>query len=286
MMKYYLVFILIIATQAGFTQPSKFSASVDRNKILIGEPFELSLKAFVAGNSISWPVVDSIPHFEILTKQKLDSQVNNGTLILNQVITLTSWDSGRWAIPSFSIDGSVPSPPILMSVAYAPFDTAQEYHDVKDIMDAAPVARPQWHWYLIGALLLAVLFLLLFPRPKGKKEPGFIPDPGIYKQSLAELDALQKGMPEDAGVLYTKLIGIFRTYLWKRKGLYSHAKTTDDLAAQLQQFPLSAAVQAALLQTLSLSDLAKFAKVVPGKPERLHSIETVRQSIIAIENLK
>jgi hypothetical protein len=285
-MRYYLVFILFWATQAGFAQASKFSASVDRNKILIGEPFELSLKAFVSGSAITWPLIDSIPHFEILAKQKLDSQVNNGTLIFNQVITLTSWDSGKWLIPSISVDGSVPSPPILITVAYTPFDTAQEYHDVKDIMEGVSSARPQWHWYVVGALLLAVLFLLLFPRPKGKKEPGFVPHPGIYKQSLAELDSLQKGMPEDAGVLYTKLVGIFRTYLWKRKGLYSHAKTTDDLAAQLEQFPLSAPAFDALKQTLSLSDMVKFARVVPGRDERIHSIETLRQTIIALENLK
>lgn len=285
-MKYFFLFILFWAAQAGFAQKSRFSTSVDRAKILIGEPFDLTLKAFVADGSVSWPLIDSVPHFEILSKQKLDSQVNNGTLVLNQVVTLTSWDSGKWLLPSFTLAGAPPSAPIAISVAYAPFDSAQDYHDVKDILDGTPADRPQWHWYLIGALLLAVLFILLFPRTKTKKEAGFVPHPGIYKQSLADLDRLQKTPPEDPRVLYTTLIDIFRTYLWKRKGLYSAAKTTDDLAAQLAQYSFSPATYEALLGTLSLSDVVKFARQVPDAAERQRSIETLRQSIIAIENTK
>lgn len=286
-MKYFFFAISFLILHTGYAQKSKFATSVDKNKILIGEPFQLTLKAFVSGAIAQWPVIDSIPHFEVLAKAKVDSQLNSGTLILNQVITLTSWDSGKRIIPSFSFEGATKTAPILINVAFAPFDTTQDYNDVKDIIDAAKPERQQWHWYLIGALLLLGLFILLFPGRKVKKEPtSFVPDANIYKASLAKLDALRNKTPEDTKVLYTELIYIFRAYLYKRKGIESGAKTTNDLAIQLKQLQLPKEIYTSLVQTLSVSDLVKFARWQPTPPENVTSIETIRQSIIVIENLK
>ncbi len=285
-MKYFFLAISFILLQQVLAQKAKFTASVNKTKILIGEPFEMSLKAFVSGTVAQWPVIDSLPHFEVLSRTKIDSQLNNSTLILNQTITLTSWDSGRFAVPSFSVAGSGKTTPIFIAVGYTPFDTTQEYNDVKDILDAAKSPRRQWHWYLIGALLLVGLFILLFPGRKEKKQVGFVPDANSYKTALAKLQALQNNPPFDAKVLFTEAIEIFRTYLSKRKGIESFSKTTGDLALQLQQLPLAPKTYASLTQTLSLSDLVKFAKWQPAPQEVQTSIETIKQSIIAIENLK
>ena len=44
--------------------------------------------------------LDSLPHFEFLNKQKIDT-TNTGTgTVLSQVIRITSFDSGHWVIPS------------------------------------------------------------------------------------------------------------------------------------------------------------------------------------------
>jgi hypothetical protein len=49
---------------------------------------------------------------------------------------------------------------------------------------------------------------------------------------------------------------------------------------------LSDNVYTPLMQTLRLSDLVKFAKLKTGHEENQTSIDMIRQSIIAIENVR
>ncbi|MEJ7912855.1 MAG: hypothetical protein WKF70_06855, partial [Chitinophagaceae bacterium] len=163
----------------------------------------------------------------------------------------------------------------------------QDYHDVRDIMDGAKAERAQWYWYLVGALLLLGLFALLFPNRKTKKEvSSFVPDNDIYQQSLKRLSALQESGAISGDKLYQELTDILRTYLHKRKGIALHSKTTDDLAAYTAQAGLPLPVQESLLNTLRLSDLVKFARWQPAAEQNETSVETIKQSIIALEKLK
>ena len=154
-------------------------------------------------------------------------------------------------------------------------------------MDGAKAERAQWYWYLVGALLLLGLFALLFPNRKTKKEvSSFVPDNDIYQQSLKRLTALQERGAISGDKLYQELTDILRTYLHKRKGIALHSKTTDDLAAYTAQAGLPLPVQESLLNTLRLSDLVKFARWQPAAEQNETSVETIKQSIIALEKLK
>ena len=151
-------------------------------------------------------------------------------------------------------------------------------------MEGERPARETWLWYLVGLLLLLVLFVLLFPRKKKKVDDGtFVPDEGIYRESLKKLDKLKQQPPAEPKLYYTELIAIFRDYLYKRKGIQSHAQTTDDLSQQLKKLRLEDTVFRPLVQTLQLSDLVKFAKFEPVKGDNEKALDTIRQSIIDIE---
>ncbi|HYH15672.1 MAG TPA: BatD family protein [Flavisolibacter sp.] len=277
------ILLFLFYTQVGFTQKTNFTATVDRQQILIGEPFILSLEATVP-NAGFWPSIDTLPHFEIM-ESKIDSQQNGNRLQIRHTLTLTSWDSGKWNIPSFAIRGLNRTQPIAITVSFStPFDPNQEYHDVKDIMEVEKPARITWYWYLIGLLLLLILFVLLFPTKKKKPNDGtFVPDEGIYRESLKRLDKLKQQPPAESKQFYTELIVIFRDYLHKRKGIQSHAQTTDDLSHQLKKLKLDGQIHRPLVQTLQLSDLVKFARFDPIKADNEKALETIRQSIIAIE---
>jgi hypothetical protein len=280
--------LLLLISLSGFAQTVTLSASSDKTRIVIGEQIRLTLQATVPRDElITWPQLDTIPHFEIVNASKLDSQLSGEELILKQTLTLTSWDSGRWQIPSFALAGSRRTKPITVDVGFSPFDRNQPYHDVKDIIEVDKPGESYWYWYLIGAVLLTVLLLLLFP-PK-KKQPevvAFVPDEGIYKQSLARLEKLRATADGDPKVFHTELVDIFREYLLRRKGIQSFSKTTDDLGVQMGQLQLPRAVYQSLLQTLRLSDLVKFARFQPSSEENKTAIDIIKQSITAIEDLK
>ena len=183
--------VLLITFIEGFAQSLPVSATVDKEKIFIGEQIQLYLKAVIKKAAPpDWFVVDTFPHFEILQKSKIDSQQTSEGLLLQQTITLTSWDSGHWAIPSFALMNSK-TKPVAISVSFSPMDPNQPYHDIKDILEVQKPIASNWYWYLIGVAVLTALFLLFFP-PKEKKEvdakPAVVEDP--YKTALARLEKM------------------------------------------------------------------------------------------------
>lgn len=280
--------LFLLLSLSAFTQTVTVTASSDKTRIVIGEQIKLTLEANVPREEvIDWPKIDSLPHFEILNASKLDSQLSGEELILKQTLTLTSWDSGRWQIPAFAIAGARRTQPITIDVGFSPFDRNQPYHDIKDIIDVDRPRVSYWYWYLIGAVLLIVFLLLLFPPKKKKPEvTAFVPDEGIYRQSLNRLDKLRGAADGDPKVFHTELVDIFREYLLKRKGIQSYSKTTDDLGVQLGGLSMPKTVYSSLLQTLRLSDLVKFARFQPTVEENKAAVDHIKQSITTIEDLK
>lgn len=280
------LFILSITISLGvFSQNLPVSATVNKQKILIGEHLQLYLKAVVRGNNTArWFRVDSFSHFEILKSSKIDSQQTSQGLFLQQTITLTSWDSGKWAIPSFSF-GRLQTKPLVVSVEFSPMDPNQPYHDIKDIIDVQKPIASNWYWYLLGVAVLIALFLLFFP-PKEKKEiieKPLAPE-DVYKNALNRLDKLSPA--QEVKSLYTELVDILRDYLHNQKGIQSFSKTTDDLSVQIGQLQLPEDDYYQLVLILQMSDMVKFAKLQPSIAENEKAIDLVRKNIITIENLK
>ena len=108
-------------------------------------------------------------------------------------------------------------------------------------------------------------------------------DKKAYHKAMESLARLEKENPVDAKVFYTELVNIFRTYLKGAKDIQSFSKTTDDLSIQLQSQKLPAADYNALVQTLRLSDLVKFAAYRPDNSMNQQSLSIIKQSITTIE---
>jgi hypothetical protein len=115
------------------------SAKVDRSTILIGEPILLTLEVDVPENeAIRFFALDSLPHFEFLSREKIDTSNTGSGTVLSQVIRITSFDSGHWVIPAFVLIDSIQTDTIPVDVGFSPFDPQQPYHDVKDIIEVNP----------------------------------------------------------------------------------------------------------------------------------------------------
>lgn len=272
----------LVAQQAGTV-----AARVDKTSILIGEPLQLTLEAtFSKPHVLTFFQLDSLLHFEILSRSKIDTQSRNNQTTLKQTLTLTSWDSGAWQVPALSLAGvkNIRTKPIAVAVTFTPMPPNQEYHDIKDIIGVPKPARTTWYWYVIGAALLLLLGLLLFPKKKrdAAAETAVMKE-GAYKQALKNLEALQSKAGLDDKSYFTELILILRTYLQQRKGIHSFQQTTDDLSRQLQQLKLPNEDLKKLVQTLQLSDFVKFARYTVSEKERSEAWSEIRKSIMAIE---
>lgn len=280
-----LSFLLFFVAKNVYPQGGAvIKATVDKNRILIGEPMLLTVEAKLSPEAtIDFVNIDSIRHFEFLESPHIDTASSDGSTTIKGVYKITSFDSGHWVIPSFVLSGSVKTDSIPVDVVFSDFDPNQNYHDIKDIIEVKPSEKKQWWWYVAAAGLLIALLLLYFLR---KKKPVIQAIPSViinpFDEAMKELEQLQQSKP-DTKQYHSRLVDIFRLYVYRKKGVLSLQKTTDDLVLQLKDLELPKEQFDKLSQSLRLSDFVKFAKYVPAKDDDMTCFNEIRNAIITIE---
>lgn len=279
-----LIIFLLIA-QITFAQQALVKASVDKNKILLGEPLVLTLETRTPGNIKAVPFkIDSIPHFEFLQSDSSEKENIGGAHVLKQFYTITSFDSGQWVIPAFVLMPGVKTLPVIIDVMFSePFDPTQPYHDVQDVRDVPSSTNFELWWYIIAALLILLTLIIYWLTAEKKPKPAKpVPKGDPYKQALYRLEELKKEQPEEK-VFYTRLVDIFRTYVLERTGIESLQQTSNDLVDKLKPLFKNELQYDSIAQVLYLCDFVKFAKYDPADSEAVSAFEVVSQSIDHIE---
>ena len=130
--------VILFLCISSFSFAQKISATVDRDKILIGEQIELKILVTdvdknTADVSQWFNLPDSFNHFEIVKRLPIDTISNSGLVSYSQKIMLTSFDSGYWQIPaanvSFNDKQSINAMPINISVLPVDVSNLKDYHD-------------------------------------------------------------------------------------------------------------------------------------------------------------
>ena len=258
-------------------------ASVDKNKILIGEPIRLTIEEQISGKAaiISFQI-DSLAHFEFLEKPQIDTiKTSNGSTI-KAAYKITSFDSGHWVIPPFALSKKIKTDPLPVDVVFSDFDPRQDYHDIKDVIEVSP-EREKNGWVYIAAGIILLTTLLFFFLKKKKKpfvQPVITIDP--YKEAMQNLEQIKK-KNISGKEYYSALVDIFRLYIFRKKGIQSLQKTTDDLVAQLRNLNFAREEFDQLSNALQLSDFVKFAKYIPASEDNRSVFETIKKSIQIID---
>jgi hypothetical protein len=280
---FYFFFLLTVRVTNAQVRAT-IKATVDKKSILIGEPLQLTIEANLSADfAISFVTIDTIGHFEFLDKPVFDTLLEDGGTTIRGVYKLTSFDSGHWVIPSFTIFSGLKTDTIPVDVIFSDFDPGQDYHDIKDIIEIAPPKKKQRWWFIAGgALFLAavVIYLLRKKKPAPVTLPKIEIDP--YKEAMQRLEQLQKDKPE-AKAFHSELTDIFRLYVFRKKGILSLQKTTADLVLQLKDLNFTKEQFDKLSQALRLSDFVKFAKYVPTQQDDKKVFEEIYNSIMTIE---
>src|SRR5690348_16064944 len=90
-------FLLFFSFSKELIAQNHAKAAVARSAILVGDPFHLSLDVTIPTSaSVKWFVIDTLPHFEFVSKGLVDSVVQGKFKSFHQEMTITSYDSGYW----------------------------------------------------------------------------------------------------------------------------------------------------------------------------------------------
>ena len=264
-------------------------ASVDKNKIVIGEPITFTLEAYIPlGQQITWFPLDTIPHFEFLKKPRPDTVESIEGKKITQVMTITSFDSGQWEIPQLELKvlkQSYYTDTLLIDVGFTPFDREADYRDIKDIIDVNNPDTKYIPWVIGAAVLLSIGMVVYFLRRRktvavaSKKEPERL---GPYDEAMRALGELRKkGLPQNGQVkwYYTELNDILRVFVFRKLNIASMEKTNEELILQLRQLNLSRDSFSQLAQALRMSDYVKFAKYQPGSEDNEKNYEIIQAAI-------
>ena len=284
------IVLIVCLLAAGFLSGQNkpvAEASVDKKKVLLGEPFQLQIRfQLPEGVSGQFPVIDSIPHFEFTQTPLIDSSSEKGIKNFKAVYYLSSFDSGHWVIPSFRVSRQIKTDTIGVDVLFSEFDKEQPYHDIKEIIEVKPVKKKNWWWLAGGGLILLLLIIFLLTRKKKKIPPptGPVSPADPFREAISALEKLKQS-GSGGKEYYTKLTDIFRLYLFRRKGILSLQETTGDLIPLLKNTGLSAEELSGLGQTLLLSDFVKFAKYQPAATEDQACFDEISKAIQSIERV-
>jgi hypothetical protein len=286
----YIFIFLLSLSQNAVAQTTFVKASVDKNKVLIGEKFWLTLEARESsGNMIHTFQLDSIPHFVIISKDSVVHSNTNGVAVLKQYVQITSFDSGRWAIPQIALRPNVKTASVLVDVAFSePFDANLPYHDVQDVRDV-PSNKKLILFFIAAAIafLLIIVVIIYFAMQKRITiKPDLPSKDHPYEKAKKKLQALKMGKVEQ-NIFYEHLVQIFRTYILERTGIESLQQTSGDLIEKLNPLFTDSIQYEKLSQVLLLSDFVKFAKYTPSENEVASAFDVINISADHIEeNIK
>ncbi len=277
-------FLLLEMMPAGAQADRELRVSADKQRILIGEPFHLTVEESRPDKiKRSFFRIDSIPHFEFSADPVTDSVRNGESVTCKTVYALTSFDSGRWVLPVYPAGWKGKTDTVSVEVVFSDFDPDQDYHDIKDILAVKPAPRKPWWWYAAGGVLLLAVVLYILRRRKKAGPVAVAPVlPDARREALEELDKLEKDNPP-AKIFHSRLAAIFRLYVFRRKGILSLQKTTGELALRLKEhYPVKPDYDR-LLQALRLGDSVKFARYEPVPEETREALQTIRAAILNLE---
>jgi len=269
----------------------KFTASVNRDTILIGEQFqyELLIEPEHRSDIVNVDLPDSIPHFEIVSSKPLDTLTRNNRFLVYKSILFTSFDSGSQVIPSFNLEMGQPgaqkvytTPSLRVEVGYAQSDST-EIHDIKPIIEVDAEASIPEYIYWAAAIVILIALMLYWYLRKGRKRFTTVDEPTIpaYNEALQSLARLNWEGPYREQVIdyYDKLSAIFKRYYGRVKHQRMLSKTTGDLLVALKSDGLNREQISALADSLRGADAVKFARFMPDETTAISHKKEIQQLI-------
>lgn len=293
--RYIIAGICLLACSFGANAQVLVKASIDRDKILVGDSIVLTLDVRAPlGEDVTWFNLDTLPHFEFLDKGKIDTiEGVDGKKWLQQLV-ITSYDSGYWQIPilSMKVAGKTYySDSLGVEVTFANADLTQDYKDIKEIEDVPNTETNYIPWIIGAVTLVAIAIIILLLYRKKKVIP--VAAPVVVKQTPFEeamqaLETLrQKDLPNKGAVkeYYTGLNDILRVFVQRKLNIASREKTNEELISALRKQQMQEEHFRALSDALRMADFVKFARYEPGIADNEKNFTIIETAIKTLNNI-
>lgn len=288
---FYLFFIFsFLFSQTSEAQ--KVTSRVDTTSIRLGEQIKYRIAVETdSSDLVVFPEGQTFMPLEMVESFPVDTSRIQERFRLIKEYALTQWDSGSYTIPRQRIsinEKPVFTDSILVQVADVAVDTTkQKMFPIKPSVEVpSGFSIPEWLWWLLALLFIALAGSFMFFRRKRKKAEAAKKLPP-YEQAIFELQQLDNSHlleQREIKEYYSQLSAAVRRYLDGE--VYDHAleSTTGELIEYLKHeketghLNLSEETIVKLRTILERSDLAKFAgsrpDVITAKEDR-SSVELV-----------
>jgi hypothetical protein len=306
--KFIIVFFLLLTFDFLICNAQTAVARLEKTNIFIGDQIRLTLEFTGPAD-----IIVNLPQFadtilskvEIVDKGKINTteSTDKKSKTLLQVMTITSFDSGTFAIPPIRVyfkqgkDTSqhfVETQPLLLSVQPVKVDMQKGIRDIKPPLEARFTFREALP-YIIGILLVLGItaFIIYYLKKKKKKEPIFrlppkpkLPPHEIALAGLEELRNKKLWQNNKIKEFHTELTEIIRVYIEDRFGIPALEMISDEISSAINKVDTDDKTKSELKELLSLADLVKFAKENPLPSEHDRSfnnaIDFVKGTIIQL----
>jgi hypothetical protein len=295
---FFCVAFWLLAAGPLFSQSAAtVNASVDKSEIIIGERIKLSLDLRLSlGLNPVWFQQDSIPHFDLIEKGRIDSVLSPTGEAYHQEWILTSFDSGIHIIPSMAVvigGKKFYTDSIPVTVKFTPLDPKQDYHDIKDIVD---VRNPYSAYILWSVAILTfisgILAFYFITRKQRERSVAAIQETNRlnpFDEAIKALETLKKErLPEkgETKQYYSRMNDILRVFIMRRFGVSSMEKTNEEIILQLRDQPIPKEQFSRLSQALRISDFVKFAKYLPGASDNEEHFQVIRSCLDILNEIR
>lgn len=306
-MRHLLNILCLFIVGVGFAQnQTNFSLVASKNKLLIGEPVELSLlfqySADIDGSTIGFPVIsdstnlgETVEIWSIRPPQERSSLNNMAEvqMYFEQDFTITSFDSGMVEIgPITAYLGNDSIQSNVVSILFLPvsIDTTLDFKDIKALVEDPLTSWEKFkmwfgnNWPWVTAILVAILATLIIIRRRNRKPEKVvfvpkIPLPITLLEQLEKVEHEKLWQNNKNKLYYSKLTDIIWQYIEHRYKVATFEKTSNEILSQLKLKAISDDHFILISKLFRLADMVKFAKTLPSPQENEEAIVIVRKTI-------
>ena len=273
----------------------KISAIVSRDKIRLGEQFNLTLKLEPTSNTPllidNWfNIPDTFQNFQVVSRQPIDTLDIASTKSYTQVITLTSFDTGKHSIPAFMVvvaGKQLQTQDIAITVIPIDVSMKKDFNDIKDIIEPEP-EQDYTIWIAVAAvvILVIILFFIIKWLLQRKKPNTIVPAKVLtLDDALQKLNALESlYQSHQYQLFFIELIAICKGFSDNQLHITTQSKTTAEYIILLKQKINDKHLLHQYTHLLHWADKVKFAKAIPTPSECKQSLEDAKTLLTNIHS--